>query len=393
MAVLPERRWHRMEKKRILYIVEAMGGGVFTYIVELANELSKAYEVYIAYAVRKQTPNDYDTYFNENVHLIKVENFKREINPTKDIKAFREIRKIARDVQPDIIHLHSSKAGALGRWAFDGKKIPLFYTPHGYSFLMLNHNAVKRTLYRIVETVCAKRRCTTISCSEGEHQETLKLTKRACFVNNGINAAELEQMIHRLEVKRDSALTVFTLGRICYQKNPALFNKIAKQMPDVKFIWIGDGELRGELTAPNIEITGWIRREDALKYSMKADVFVLTSLWEGLPMSLLEAMCMKKLCVVSDVIGNRDAIQNGRNGYVCTTTDEFVEAIRKVENRNEVERCTDCAYTDIKERLNIWMMAKQYDAIYEKTLMREMEVECSREEIESKEPCFGKQES
>lgn len=99
-------------KKKILYIVEAMGGGVFTYIVDLANELVDTYDMYIAYAVRKQTPSNYKEYFDKRIHLIKVKNFARAINATKDIAAFFEIRKIAKEIKPDIIHLHSSKAGA-----------------------------------------------------------------------------------------------------------------------------------------------------------------------------------------------------------------------------------------------------------------------------------------
>lgn len=55
------------EKKRILYIVEAMGGGVFTYIVDLANELVNKYDMYIAYAVRKQTPKNYKDYFDKRM--------------------------------------------------------------------------------------------------------------------------------------------------------------------------------------------------------------------------------------------------------------------------------------------------------------------------------------
>lgn len=86
-----------------------------------------------------------------------------------------------------MIHLHSSKAGALGRFAFNGKDIPLYYTPHGYSFLMQNHSTAKRLIYKAVETLCGKRKRMAISCSEGEHQETLKLTKNADYVNNGIN--------------------------------------------------------------------------------------------------------------------------------------------------------------------------------------------------------------
>ena len=114
------------EKKKILYIVEAMGGGVFTYIVDLANELVNKYDMYIAYAVRKQTPKNYKDYFDKRIHLIEVKNFGRAINPTKDIAAFFEVKKIAAEVKPDVIHLHSSKAGAIGRVAFNGK-IPMFY--------------------------------------------------------------------------------------------------------------------------------------------------------------------------------------------------------------------------------------------------------------------------
>ena len=248
-------------RKKILFIVEAMGGGVFTYIVDLANELVKNYDMYIAYGVRKQTPDDYRDYFDKRVCMIEVKNFNRSINPTKDIKAFIEIKNIAQRIKPDIIHLHSSKAGALGRFAFNGRKTPLFYTPHGYSFLMQNHSAVKRMIYKAIETICSKRNCMTISCSEGEYQETLKLTSNATYVNNGINIKDLQKLIDKVDPASDHPFTVFTLGRICYQKNPALFNQVAEALLEIKFLWIGDGELRDELTAPNIEITGWVKRE------------------------------------------------------------------------------------------------------------------------------------
>lgn len=276
------------EKKKILYIVEAMGGGVFTYIVDLANELVNKYDMYIAYAVRKQTPKNYKDYFDKRIHLIEVKNFRRAIDPMKDIAAFFEVKKIAAEIKPDIIHLHSSKAGAIGRMAFNGK-IPMFYTPHGYSFLMENYKPMKRRMFKLIESVCAKRNCTTISCSVGEHQESLKLTKHATYVNNGINMAELQEIIDKTE-KVEHSFTVYTLGRICYQKNPTLFNEIAESLPDVKFVWIGDGELRDQLTSENIEITGWADRSTAIRYAVNADVFLLPSRWEGLPISLLESM-------------------------------------------------------------------------------------------------------
>ena len=122
-----------MAKKKILYVVEAMGGGVFTYIVDLANELVNEFDMYIAYAVRPQTPSNYKEYFDKRIHLIEVKSFCREIKPAQELKAIKEVKAIAEEVKPNIIHLHSSKAGVIGRIAFNGKDIPLFYTRHGYT--------------------------------------------------------------------------------------------------------------------------------------------------------------------------------------------------------------------------------------------------------------------
>lgn len=350
------------EKKKMLYIVEAMGGGVFTYIVDMANELVNEYDMYIAYAVRKQTPPNYKDYFDKRVHLIEVKNFGRAIDPAKDIATFFEVKKVVATVKPDVIHLHSSKAGTIGRVAFNGK-IPMFYTPHGYSFLMENYKPMRRRMFKLIEWFCAKRNCTTISCSAGEHQETLKLTDQATYVNNGINVVELQNIMDKTE-EVSHPFTVFTLGRICYQKNPLLFNEIAEKMPDIRFIWIGDGELREELKSENIEITGWTDRVAAIKHAINADVFLLTSRWEGLPISLLEAMYMKKICVVSNVIGNKDVINNGRNGFVCNTVDEFMRAINEVKNEI-TQKLSDNAYADILQQYNTKVMAQLYKDIYE----------------------------
>lgn len=356
-----------MRKKKILFIVEAMGGGVFTYIVDLANELVKTYDMYIAYAVRRQTPENYKDYFDKRIHLIKVRNFERSIKPTKDIKALFEIKNIAKEVKPDIIHLHSSKAGALGRFAFNGCKIPLFYTPHGYSFLMANYKPEKRWAFKIIESLCGKRCCTTISCSLGEYKESLKLTKTATYVNNGIQVNKIQDLMNQIEISEQHPFTVFTLGRICYQKNPTLFNRIAEALPQVCFLWIGDGELREELKSPNIEVTGWVDRNEALKLSLSANVFLLTSLWEGMPMSLLEAMYMKKLCVVSDVIGNHDVIHSGQNGFVCKNVEEFVEAVETAENGEPTVMILN-AYQDILKQYNTLVMADNYSKVYKKAM-------------------------
>ncbi len=86
---------------------------------------------------------------------------------------------------------------------------------------MQNYKPIKRWMFKEIEKILAIRKCTTISCSVGEHQETLKLTKNATYVNNAINIADLQRALDGIEEKKHP-LTVFTLGRICEQKNPEL---------------------------------------------------------------------------------------------------------------------------------------------------------------------------
>lgn len=353
-----------MRKKKILYFVEAFGGGVFTYLVNLTNELCDEYDIYIAYGLRKQTPKDFKKYFDKRIHLTKVQNYQRSISLVHDTKALLEMKKIANRVKPDILHLNSSKAGILGRLLFKNSKIPVFYTPHGYSFLMADISNQKKAFYKLLEKAFAFKNIETIACSKGEYEITKKLTSNATYVDNGINLREFDGI--RLNHQADkNHLKIATLGRISLQKNPTLFNKIAMAFPNIEFLWIGDGELKDEITASNIAITGWVNNRTALQYMADIDIFLLPSLWEGLSMALLEAMYMKKICVVSNVVGNRDVIHNENNGYVCDDLTDFIERIKKITQANEIPlRLIENANREIVTHYNSNIMAKKYKKIY-----------------------------
>ncbi|WP_405315477.1 glycosyltransferase [Lactobacillus helveticus] len=353
-----------MRKKKILYFVEAFGGGVFTYLVNLTNELCDEYDIYIAYGLRKQTPKNFKKYFDKRIHLIKVQNYQRSISLLRDTKALLEMKRIANKVKPDIIHLNSSKAGILGRFLFRNSNVPVFYTPHGYSFLMADISNQKKAFYKLLEKAFAFKNIETIACSKGEYEITKELTSNATYVDNGINLKEFDGI--KLNHQADkNHLKIATLGRISLQKNPTLFNKIAMAFPNIEFLWIGDGELKDEITASNIAITGWVNNRTALQYMADIDIFLLPSLWEGLPMALLEAMYMKKICVVSNVVGNRDVIHNENNGYVCDDLTDFIERIKKITQANEIPlRLIENANREIVTHYNSNIMAKKYKKIY-----------------------------
>lgn len=91
----------------------------FTYVSQLCNDMVDDFDVYLAYSLRPQTPKNYKDFLNQRVHLIEMKNVgvKGLTNLKSDIAAIKELRQIEKDVQPDVIHLHSSVAGGLGRLA------------------------------------------------------------------------------------------------------------------------------------------------------------------------------------------------------------------------------------------------------------------------------------
>lgn len=350
-------------KKKILHIVEAFGGGIFTFLVDLINQTCEDYEVILACSLRPQTPLDYQSYFNPCVKIINLQNGGREISITRDIKLYNEIKYLIATYNPDIVHLHSSKAGFLGRIAINNNDIKVIYNPHGYSFLKKDEKWMKKLIFKELERFASLKKGDIVSVSQGEYRESLKLSKRVHLINNGINIEKLPKIV---ESDIDNLKNICTVGRISYQKNPKMFNQIAKTFPHIKFTWIGDGELRNELSSENIEITGWLSKDKVLAELQKSDIFLLTSLWEGLPIALLEAMYYKKICIVTNVIGNRDVINHGKNGFIGNDIEHINSLINQIiEQQFNINKIKETAHNDIKTQYNFNLVSQAYKKLYE----------------------------
>ena len=244
------------------------------------------------------------------------------------MKAFKtllsEIRKIK---QIDIIHCHSSKAGFLGRLVAKiiGKKNKTIYTSHGVAFLRKDVSNFKRFFYQMCEKLVAGFCNNIICCSDGE---------REAFSDAGIknlktifNGVKVVDSLSSYQEKQ--CFTIATMGRITMAKNPKLFNAIASRYLDyanIRFVWIGDGEERSSLQSPNIQITGWLTSQLAGKELMKANVYLSTSAWEGLPLAVLTSMSTAKPLLLSKCSGNDD-ISSGREIFTFSNIDEAVEKL------------------------------------------------------------------
>lgn len=350
-----------MKKKKILMVCEAFGGGVFSYVSQLCNDMVDNFEIYLAYAIRPQTPQNYKDFLDKRVHLIEVKSFGNLKDIFNDIKTIKILRKIENEVNPDIIHLHSSIAGGIGRIAFKGKKNKVIYTPHGYSFILMGNKEGKK--YKIIEKILGKTNTITLTCCESENEVAKKICKKTAYIETGINLSDLSKKLDNIKIEKSDKFTVFTLGRICTQKQPELFNKIAELVPEARFVWIGNGELENKLTAPNIEITGWKPRLEALAMAKSADAFILCSLGEAIAMSLIENMYIKKLCLVSNVMGNKSVIQDGKNGYVCEKAEDYANRLKQAMKKFPRE-LTENAYQDVLNIYNTNTMKEKYIKFY-----------------------------
>ena len=350
--------------KKILMVCEAFGGGVFAYVSQLCNDMCGTFDVYLAYAIRLQTPKNYKDALDKRVHLIEVKNFGHLKNPITDWKLIRELRQIERDIKPDVIHLHSSIAGGIGRIAFKGKKNAVVYTPHGYSFVLMGkEKSWKMQMYKAIEKMLGRRDCITLTCCESEDEVAKTVSKQTAYVETGVNVEDLSASLDGIQPVHNDRFTVYTLGRICVQKQPELFNRIAELVPEARFVWIGSGELSDKLTAPNIEITGWKPRKEALAMAKGADVYVLCSLGEAIAMSLIENMFMKKLCLVSNVMGNKSVIKDGVNGYLCDKAEDYAVRIKEAM-KNFPTALPLQAYEDVTHIYNTHEMARKYVEFY-----------------------------
>ncbi len=353
-------------KKKVLHIVEAFGGGVFTYLVALANKTCEEFDVTIAYTVRPQTPLNFMELLDPRIELIEMQQVKREISLTQDLKGAMEIGKICSMIKPDFIHLHSSKAGFLGRMVINCKKHNVAYTPHGFSFLKEDDSPFVRKMYKEIERIGALKGGVVIGVSKGEYEEALDLTANAGYVNNGIELEPLKELeMKALCINTEEKCRIGTLGRICYQKNPMMFNRIAEHFYEDKFLWIGSGELAEDLQEGNIRISGWKEHDLAVELLNQLDIFILPSLWEGLPISLLEAMYLKKICIVSNVVGNRDVIIHGINGFIAETKEDYIQIIQDLKDgKYDIEAIAQRAHNDVVNVYNIDVMCQRYAEIY-----------------------------
>ncbi|MEG0577647.1 MAG: glycosyltransferase family 4 protein [Bacilli bacterium] len=324
---------------KVMHISEATSGGVWTHLKQLAENLpqSKFEQKFILSSIKNPKLKEGTEFQNYNFQLVDMV---REINPIKDIISLIKIYKILKKEKPDIVHCHSSKAGVIGRIANTilRNKITL-YTPHSYSFNDFN-NAFKNYIYITVEKIMGLITTRLICVSEGEFTQSIanKIVdkEKLIVVNNGVqissvtgkNIEKKSVFLKQHGYKGDEYVIGF-VARLAMQKDPNTFIEACLSLKEynIAVIILGDGPLEDTIAskiknndAENLfRVLGYVK--NTAYYYENFDLFVSTSLWEGLPYSILEAMNAEVPIIATSIEGVTELIIDSKTGLLVRPKD------------------------------------------------------------------------
>lgn len=386
-----------MKIKKVAHIITKLdlGGAQENTIFSYYHHDRRRYKVYLVAGLDKDTKfNRYYDQFREDKNVYIIHKLSNSINLLNDIKGIINIYKVLKENKIDIVHTHSSKAGVLGRIAAKFAKTPvIIHTVHGWSFH--NHmSKLRRKIYITIEKLCEKFTDKIITVTNLDIEKGLLekigdknkyITIRSAIDFNKFESPNTKK-INNIKNKYEGKKIVGTICRLSEQKNPLDFINIAKLLTnkrnDLHFIIIGDGPLRKEVEDYIDEnrldrfITLMGRKTDISDLIYVFDVFLLTSLWEGLPRVIIESMYCKIPVVANNVDGIAEIIENGLNGFT-TKPHDLEEAVYKIEkildDKNTREVFMEKAYKRVNPEFNANNMVLQIENLYEEIIKKKEE--------------------
>jgi glycosyltransferase involved in cell wall biosynthesis len=319
---------------RILHLAESFGGGLMRMVIDLAEgTAARGDEVLIAHGIRPETPTTLRADIDDAVELRTLSWTSR--TPGAQLTAAREIRALVREWKPDVVHLHSSFSGVVGSLAV-GRSTPTVFTPNAFASALPEAGALARRAYRTAERVTCNRvnAVGAVSYSEAELARELG-AKRVERIPNGIPELDADRAITRAPNAPPAEPSwIVATGRTVPQRQPDQCARILAAVVDVaKVEWLGGGGgARGvagheALEHAGIPITGWLHQAELLRRIAGATAYLHWTAWDGLPLSVLEAIAFDVVVIASDIPPNREIL--GPSG-VRGTEAEAIKALRRV---------------------------------------------------------------
>ncbi|HBC32308.1 MAG TPA: glycosyltransferase family 1 protein [Clostridiales bacterium] len=370
-----------IRKYRILFIItQGILGGAQIHVRDLAIYLhNSGHNVHVAIGVKGPILNELEA---NGINVEHIPSLVREISPLKDLQAYQEINGLIRRIKPDLVTSHSSKAGIIGRLVSHRYNIPNIFTAHGWAFTE-GVSGKRRRLYLIMERKAASWANRIICVSEYDRNLALKhsvgLPGQLVTIHNGIPIL-INNSLNR--PNKDKIIKKIMVARFSEPKDQQLLLRAASQLQtvtDFEIDFVGDGPLLSATKelARKLQISDKVRflgaRTDVPELLEKAHIFVLTSNWEGFPITILEAMRAGLPVITSDVGGCKEAVIDGITGYLIPKGDaeKLKDRLEILINNAELRQQMGMAgYKRFVEKFTFDRMLKETVKVYEEVLQK-----------------------
>ena len=329
-----------MAKRKIAFIITQLqlGGAQKSVLYSVNNMPKDKFETYLLCG----RGGFFDEEAKKEIkNLLFIPNLQRAINLKQDFLAFKQIRKALKKIKPDIVHTNSSKAGLLGRFAAASLGLKCVHTVHGFAFNSEQKLPV-RIFYVLLEAFCSlmTKKIIFVANTDIDLAKKYKIApqKKFVLIRAGVEVKTKEDFpsfdknkkLKELNLSKENKI-ILSIANLKPQKNPLDMVKAAKivceKFPQAVFLYLGTGPLKEATEAlikeykleNNFKLLG--HRTDTTELLMISDIFALSSLWEGLPMALIEALNMQVPAVCYNVNGITEVIKNGKNGFTVKSKD------------------------------------------------------------------------
>jgi len=340
----------------------------------------------------------------DSLHVLKeygvvpllIDEMKRQPSFQNDRKAYLRIKEIIKEYQPDIVHTHASKAGALGRKAALNCKVPIIvHTFHGHVFHSY-FGKVKTTLFKLIERRLAKKSTGIIAISDLQKKELSKDHKickddKITVIPLGF---DLKKFNDNLEVNRELTRKNFTIGkeeiaiaivgRLAPIKNHQFFLDVIQEISTkiskkVAVFIVGDGSEREAIENRilqmnlganiRVEMTSWIKEIGVFNAGM--DIMCLTSNNEGTPVSLIEAQAACIPVITTDVGGVKDIVLDGETGFIVpkNSIKKYTEKLLVlIEDENKRKKMSQNGWSFVEHKFHYTTLVKNMETYYSELL-------------------------
>jgi glycosyltransferase involved in cell wall biosynthesis len=291
-----------------------------------------------------------------------VDEMRRAIRPMDDYRTYRQLIERLREIQPDVVHTHSSKAGIIGRWAAHAARVPvIIHTIHGLAFTASTNGLVNHA-YKILERRTAPITTKIVCVADSMRDQSLAAgvgkAEQYVTVYSGMETvAFLNPPVSRDVVRKQLGLkvediAVGTIARLFHLKGHEdlidIASDLCRRFPNLRFLWVGDGLLRSQFEShiqrlgltDRFILTGLVPPSRIPELANAMDILVHPSRREGLARALPQGALCGCPCVTYDIDGAKEAVIDGQTGFVVPPFDKtkIADAIARLVEDPELRR-------------------------------------------------------